>query len=56
MSDFNHIETRTDLIEWLKANLPSSSLHELEGEVIIHTGLTYEMNGELYPIESGDDE
>ena len=55
MAGITAIETRADLIEWAKGHLPGSSVHELEGELIIHTGLTWEMNGELMPIEDIDD-
>ena len=48
---FSDIDTRQHLIEWLKDNMPGASVHDLEGEIIIHTGLTWEMNGELMPIE-----
>lgn len=44
-------ETYPDLAQWCAGNLPGSSVHLLDGEVIIHTGLTVEMNGELLPIE-----
>ena len=51
MSDFDQVLTYPDLAEWCKVNLVGASVHLLDGEVIIHTGLTVEMNGELLPIE-----
>jgi hypothetical protein len=55
MSDLVAIDTRADLVEWVKANMPGASVHDLEGEMIIHTGLTWEMNGELMPIEEASE-
>ena len=55
MSTLAAIDTRADLVEWLTANMPGASVHDLEGELIIHTGLTWEMNGELMPIEGLSD-
>ena len=49
------LETRADLIEWAKGHLPGASVHDLDGEIIIHTGLTWEMNGELMPIEDASE-
>lgn len=51
MSDFDQVLTYPDLTQWFADNLPGASAHLLDGEVIIHTGLTVEMNGELLPIE-----
>lgn len=48
-------ETFDELKEWLEGNLPGASMHDLDGEIIIHTGLTHEMGGVLYPIESGEE-
>lgn len=53
-ASFVTIETRSDLVDWFKEYLPGASVHDLDGEIIIHTGLTWEMNGELYPIEEGE--
>ena len=55
MMDLREVETRVELIKWLSESMPGASLHDLDGEIIIHTGLTWEMNGELMPIESNDD-
>ena len=44
---FDAVLTYPDLAKWCADNLPGSSVHLLDGEVIIHTGLTVEMNGEL---------
>ena len=43
-------ETWGDLENWLAGHIPAASMHELDGEIIIHTGMTTDMNGELYPI------
>lgn len=45
------------LTEWIERKWPVSSVHINEsGEVIIHTGLTVEMNGELLPIGDLEEE
>ena len=43
-------ETWGDLENWLEGQIPGASMHELDGEIIIHTGMTTDMNGELYQI------
>lgn len=48
--------TYPDLTQWLADNLPGASVHLLDGEVIIHTGLTVEMNGELMALEDIEEE
>ena len=53
--EFSDIDTRQHLVEWLKINMPWASVHDLDGELIIHTGLTWEMNGELMPIEEASE-
>ena len=55
MIDLREVETLSELTEWAVGHIPTASLHLLDGEVIIHTGLTVEMNGELLPIEGLDD-
>jgi hypothetical protein len=50
MIDLREVETREELIEWLAEWMPGASLHELDDELIIHTGLTYIMGGVLQPI------
>ena len=43
-------ETMPELTAWTVGHIPTASLHLLDGEVIIHTGMTVEMNGELMPL------
>jgi len=52
------IETMSDLQAWVDQRLaPSKVVLDSNGEVIIRTGLTVEMNGVLYPLEwETDDE
>ena len=52
------IETINDLQAWVDERLaPSKVVIDSNGEVIIRTGLTVEMNGVLYPLEwETDDE
>ena len=50
MSDLTAVETYADLAQWLGENMSSASLHELDGEVIIHTGLERIMGDYLEPI------
>lgn len=46
------IGTINDLQEWVDERLaPSKVVVDSNGEVIIRTGLTIEMNGELYPLK-----
>ena len=46
--NFDEVLTYPQLAQWCAAELGNgSSVHLLDGEVIIHTGLTVEMNGEL---------
>lgn len=47
----SEVETLHELKEWLKGNLPNGLIVETEGEIIIHTGLTVEMNGEIIPLD-----
>jgi len=49
-TNIQECETYNDLARWLGDNILGSSLHLLDGEVIIHTGWTVEMNGELMPL------
>ena len=45
------IGTINDLQEWVDERLaPSKVVIDSNGEVVIRTGLTVEMNGELYPL------
>lgn len=39
-----------ELTAWAVGHIPTTSLHILDGEIIIHTGMTVEMNGELMPL------
>ena len=55
MSDLAAIDTRADLVEWVKANMPGASVHDLDGEVIIHTGLEVTMGDYLNPIEEASE-
>ena len=51
------IETINDLQAWVDERLaPSKVVIDSNGEVIIRTGLTVEMNGELYPLEWDTDD
>ena len=52
------IETMSDLQAWVDQRLaPSKVVLDSNGEVVIRTGLTVEMNGVLYPLEwETDDE
>lgn len=51
------IETINDLQAWVDEQLaPSKVVIDSNGEVIIRTGLTVEMNGELYPLEWDTDD
>ena len=50
ISNFAAIETRAEFIAWLSKNMPEASLHELDGEIIIHTGLEVTMGDYLSPI------
>jgi hypothetical protein len=46
------IETINDLQAWVDERLaPSKVVIDGNGEVVIRTGLTVEMNGVLYPLE-----
>ena len=56
MIDLREVETRAELIEWLSEWMPGASLHDLDEELVIHTGLTYVMGDLLYPINDGLDE
>ncbi len=49
-------ETMPDLTAWAVGHIPTASLHLLDGEVIIHTGMTVEMNGELMPLSDVEEE
>ena len=55
MSTLSAIDTRADLVEWVKANMPGASVHDLDGEVIIHTGLEVTMGDYLSPIEEASE-
>ena len=51
------IGTINDLQAWVDERLaPSKVVIDSNGEVIIRTGLTVEMNGELYPLEWDTDD
>ena len=56
MIDLREVETRAELIEWLAEWMSGASLHELDDEIIIHTGLTWQMGGVLAPLGEGLDE
>lgn len=46
------IGTVNDLQEWVNERLwPAKVVIDSNGEVVIRTGLTVEMNGEMYPLE-----
>ena len=49
--NLSEIETIQELQVWLLENMPGASLHELDGEIIIHTGLIDQMGGELGAID-----
>ena len=49
-------ETMPELTAWAVGHIPAASLHLLDGEVIIHTGMTVEMNGELMPLSDEEEE
>ena len=50
--DIKEVETVNDLRAWVNENLaPGKVTIDGKGEVVIHTGLTVEMNGMLYPLE-----
>ena len=55
MNTLTAIDTRTDLIEWVTANMPGASVHDLDGELIIHTGLEVTMGDYLSPITCPDE-
>ena len=49
--------TYTALAEWIERKWPTASVHVNEsGEVIIHTGLIVEMNGELMALDDVEEE
>ena len=50
MNNLAAIETRAEFITWLSKNMSGASLHELDGEIIIHTGLEVTMGDYLSPI------
>jgi hypothetical protein len=52
------VETINDLRAWIGEQLPPAKVElDSNGEVIIRTGMTIEMNGVLYPLEwETDDE
>lgn len=55
--DFDEVLTYTQLAQWCAIELGNgSSVHLLDGEVIIHTGLTVEMNGELMALSDEEEE
>lgn len=55
--DFDEVLTYPQLAQWCAIELGNgSSVHLLDGEVIIHTGLTVEMNGELMALEDIEEE
>jgi len=46
------VETVNDLRAWVTENLAPGKVEiDGKGEVVIRTGLTFEMNGVLYPLE-----
>ena len=40
-----------DLSQWVIEHLPNAVFAEIDGEIVIHTGLTEDMGGYLYPIK-----
>lgn len=40
-----------DLSQWVMDKLPDAIFAEVDGEIVIYTGLTEDMGGYLYPIE-----
>lgn len=44
----NHIN---DLSQWVMSKLPNAIFEEIDGEIVIHTGLTEDIGGYLYPIK-----
>lgn len=50
--DIKEVETVNDLRAWVTENLAPAKVEiDTNGEVVIMTGMTVEMNGVLYPLE-----
>jgi hypothetical protein len=45
------IDTLTDLIEWVKENMPGATVEDSESGIVIYTNLESSMGGYLHPIE-----
>ncbi len=48
--------TINDLSQWVLDVLPNAIFSEIGGELVIHTGLTEDLGGYLYPIEKEEDD
>jgi hypothetical protein len=51
MRDLAEIETLEQLGEWIRTIMPNALVVDTEGELVIQTGLTYEMGGLLVPLD-----
>ena len=53
--EIQQVETLKELGEWLAIHMPKAIIDEIDGEIVISTGLAVSMGGYLNPIEEEDE-